>query len=41
MRSQYYILLLCCGLFVACNSAPDESKFPFEETVTQELMPLT
>jgi len=40
MRSRYYILILCCGLLAACNSATDEPKFPFEETAIQELMPL-
>jgi len=40
MRSQYYILILCCGLFAACNSTHEEPQFPFEETLTQELMPL-
>jgi len=40
MRYPFFILMLYCCLFSACNSAPDEPKFPFEETLTQELMPL-
>jgi hypothetical protein len=39
MRIPYFILsLLCCGLIAACNS--DDPKFPLEETLTSELMPL-
>ena len=38
MRYPFFILLLCCCLVAACSS--NEPKFPLEETLTQELMPL-
>ena len=38
MRFSFFILLLCCGLIVSCNSA--DPIFPREETLTMELMPL-
>ena len=38
MRIYHFILMLCCGLVVACDSA--DPTFPCEETITQELMPL-
>ncbi|MCS2893274.1 hypothetical protein NXY11_07800 [Parabacteroides faecis] len=38
MRIYSLMLVLCCGLIVACSSTgPD---FPREETLVQELMPL-
>jgi len=38
MRFPLFILILCCGILVACSSG--DPKFPLEETLTQELMPL-
>ena len=40
MRILPHILMLCCGLFAACSTGSKEPKFPREETLTQELMPL-
>ena len=40
MRISHFMQILCCALFAACGSIADEPKFPFEETITQELMPL-
>ena len=37
MRFFHFILLLYCGLFVACDST--DTTFPREETITQEIMP--
>ena len=37
MRTLYYIIALCCILFVACKQDP---AFPREKTLTYELMPL-
>jgi hypothetical protein len=39
MHKNFYIVLLCCGLMAAC-SANEDLKFPVEETIMQELMPL-
>ena len=38
MRIIYIILVLCCGIIVACDS--EDTTFPREETISQELMPL-
>ncbi len=38
MRIFHFIIILCCGLLTACGSA--DPIFPYEETLTQELMPL-
>lgn len=38
MRNSYFILILCCIVFVACNSI--EPSFPREESLKEELMPL-
>ena len=38
MRISHLILILCCGLVAACSST--DPKFPREETLTPEFMPL-
>lgn len=38
MRIPHFILILCCGLAVSCDSV--EPIFPYEETLIQEFMPL-
>jgi len=38
MKILYLFIILCCGIIIACDSV--YTHFPYEETITQELMPL-